>query len=42
MDDGNKIHDFYHVNQKGMAGIFGQFDHASLSGAALTQAKQLR
>ena len=39
---GKTPHDFYHVNQKGMASVFGHTDHAALSGTALVQAKQLR
>lgn len=39
---GKTPHDFYHVNQKGLAALFGQSNHAPLSGASLVQAKQLR
>lgn len=39
---GNKPHNFYHVNQKGMYQIFGHSNHANLAGAELAQAKQLR
>jgi hypothetical protein len=39
---GNTLHDFYHVNQKGMYSLFGESDHAALTGARLFQAKQLR
>lgn len=39
---GKTVHAFYHVNQKGMFSVFGQADHAGLSGAAVIQAKQLR
>jgi hypothetical protein len=39
---GKTPHDFYHVNQKGMYSVFGESDHAALTGAALIKAKQLR
>jgi hypothetical protein len=39
---GKTVHDFYHVNQKGMFNVTGAGNHAPLSGAALVQAKQLR
>lgn len=39
---GKTVHDFYHVNQKGMFNVAGASNHGSLSGAALIQAKQLR
>lgn len=39
---GNTLHDYYHVNQKGMYSLFGESDHAALTGARLFQAKQLR
>lgn len=39
---GNKIHPYYHVNQKGMAAVMGASDHAALTGTALVQARQLR
>ena len=39
---GNKVHDFFHVNQKGMYSVFGEADHAAISSTMLVQAKQLR
>src|SRR5262249_47863257 len=39
---GNKPHDFFHVNQKGMAAVMNATDHSALGGTALVQAKQLR
>lgn len=38
---GKTPHEFYHVNTKGMFSLFGQSDHAALTGAQLVQAKQL-
>jgi hypothetical protein len=35
-------HDFYHVNQKGMHGIFGQSDHAPIAAAELGAARGMR
>jgi len=39
---GKTPHDFYHINQKGMYGVFGQSNHAPIVGPRLFQAKQLR
>ena len=39
---GHRPHDFYHVNHNGMHALFGHSNHASLGGAQLVQARQLR
>ena len=39
---GKTPHDFYHVNQKGRHGLFGDSNHAPLTGGNLSQARYLR
>lgn len=39
---GNGQHSYWHINQKGMFNVFGDANHAALSGPALLQARQLR
>jgi hypothetical protein len=39
---GNTTHPYWHVNQKGMHGLFGQADHAAMTPAQIAQGRQLR
>jgi len=39
---GSTPHDFYHVNQKGMHGLFGHSDHAPIPASQLSAARGMR
>jgi len=39
---GKKPHPLWHINQKGMSGLFGQTEHAAMTASQIRQAKSLR